>query len=699
MKRLLISTTCFSMVLTSGPLPLSAQTVLQIGEQEVICLPNQKTECPKGAFCVVAKRERNCEARALEALGLPPNDAAEPEADAADVAPEPDAAGKAEAEVDAIVTDDAANAEADAAAQTETDAAAETAAAAAEDEAAVAAKAEADAAAAAQAEADATAAAQAEAHAAAAAQAEADAAAAAQAEAEAADAAQAEEDAAAAAQAESDAAAAAQAEDDAVAAQAEADAAAAEAAAQAEADAATAAEADAADAAEAEAAAAAAVEDEQAVDPSAVASEVEPMTEEEAAIVLETADGVEAPTAQAVDALTDILAADPSGDGSSEALPEAAAAAAEEGDDQANPDATASATAAETEAQATETAPEPRKRRKPRAVKTEVTKEDTRTSDQDFEESALATEAARDNDGKKRLSDLEKFGLVVVGALVVGALLKNGDRVVSNTGDRVVVEQPDGTYVVLKDDDTLIRRPGSSVETETYDDGSTRSTVLYEDGSQIVTIRDAAGRVLRRTRIDVNGRQTLLINDLAPVERIDVTTLPKPLPEGRVIGADDQDAELRAALMAEETARIGRSFSLRQVREYPEVRAFAPTIDVAAISFDTGSAAIRASEARKLGRLGELMAQMVRDNPSELFLIEGHTDAVGSGAYNLALSDRRAESLALALTEYYAVPPENMVVQGYGESELLVESAGDEPRNRRTAVRVVSGLLDRTASR
>ncbi len=706
MKRLLISTTCFSMVLTSGPLPLAAQTVLQIGEQEVICLPNKKTECPEGAFCVVAKREKNCEARAMEALGLAVEGVTEPEADAEAAVDGGDAAA-VDAEAAAVAAqleaEAAATAEAATAADAEQAAAEAEAAAAAEAAATAQAEAEAAAAQAAQDSADAEAAAAAEA-----ALAEAEAAAvaaqaaqaAADAEATAAAAAQADAEAAAAAQMEAEAAAKAQADADA-AAQADADAAAqadAEAAAQADADAAAQADAEAAAAVEADAAVAAEGDAVVATEPAPEVEVIAPMTDAEAAAVLETAEGIEAPKAEAIDALTDILAADRAGqEVTIDALPEAAAAAAEEGPDLTNPEEQDAAPADGTAAAADTAEPPVKKRRKPRAVVTEVTEEQTRRSDQDFDEQANATEIARDGDGKKRLSDLEKFGLVVIGALVVGSLLKNGDKVVSNTGDRVVVQQPDGTYVVLKDDDTLIRRPGSSVQTETYDDGSTRSTVLYTDGSRIVTIRDAAGRVLRRARIDSEGRQTLLIDDLAPVERIDVSTLPRT--QGRVIRADEQDAELRAALLAEESRNIGRSFSLRQVREYTEVRALAPTIDVAAITFDTGSAAIRASEARKLSKLGELMADMVRENPSEVFLIEGHTDAVGSGAYNLALSDRRAESLALALTEYYAVPPENMVIQGYGERELLVDTAGDEPRNRRTAVRVISGLLDRTAQR
>ena len=88
------------------------------------------------------------------------------------------------------------------------------------------------------------------------------------------------------------------------------------------------------------------------------------------------------------------------------------------------------------------------------------------------------------------------------------------------------------------------------------------------------------------------------------------------------------------------------------------------------------------------------MRRIISENPSEVFLIEGHTDATGAGSYNLALSDRRAESVALALSEYFDVPPENMVVQGYGETDLLVETLESERANRRAAVRRITPLLD-----
>lgn len=66
-----------------------------------------------------------------------------------------------------------------------------------------------------------------------------------------------------------------------------------------------------------------------------------------------------------------------------------------------------------------------------------------------------------------------------------------------------------------------------------------------------------------------------------------------------------------------------------------------------------------------------------------MFLIEGHTDAVGSDSVNLALSDRRAGSVALALTEEFHIPPENLIVRGYGARFLMVPTQAAEERDSR----------------
>ena len=290
---------------------------------------------------------------------------------------------------------------------------------------------------------------------------------------------------------------------------------------------------------------------------------------------------------------------------------------------------------------------------------------------------------------KKGLSDVEKLLLLGAGALVVGAVLSNNRKVEMNSGDRVVVSR-DGYYELIKDDDALLRQPGSKVRTETFFDGSTRSTVTRADGTRIVTIRDPEMRVLRRVHIDRYGRETLLIDDTVAYEPVDVTRLPKPRPAPALTTLADE-AALRDALAYE--AGIGRRFSLAQIRNISEVRALVPVIDLDMITFDSGSAAIKPDQAKSLAKLGKIIQSHVRENPAEVFLIEGHTDAVGSAAYNLALSDRRAESVALALTEYFGVPPENMVVQGYGEEFLKVQSQTDERANRRASVRRITDLM------
>jgi outer membrane protein OmpA-like peptidoglycan-associated protein len=175
------------------------------------------------------------------------------------------------------------------------------------------------------------------------------------------------------------------------------------------------------------------------------------------------------------------------------------------------------------------------------------------------------------------------------------------------------------------------------------------------------------------------------------VDPVDVSTLPA----APVASTRQGDDALRDALRQQ--AGLDRRFSLAQVRDIAEVRALAPAFEVDTVTFASGSAAIAPEQAGNLTDLAEEVLTAIRENPREVFLIEGHTDAVGDAAYNLALSDRRAETLALALNEYFGVPVENMVVQGYGERFLKVPTLEAERANRRATVRQITDLL-RTAA-
>ncbi|MCU0599156.1 MAG: OmpA family protein [Desulfobacterales bacterium] len=74
--------------------------------------------------------------------------------------------------------------------------------------------------------------------------------------------------------------------------------------------------------------------------------------------------------------------------------------------------------------------------------------------------------------------------------------------------------------------------------------------------------------------------------------------------------------------------------------------------------------------------------------------IAGHTDMVGSDAYNQQLSDLRASTVLYYLASK-GVPPFKMFPQGYGESELLDSTPTDEAqtKNRRAEVRIFGSML------
>ena len=324
-------------------------------------------------------------------------------------------------------------------------------------------------------------------------------------------------------------------------------------------------------------------------------------------------------------------------------------------------------------------------------VETEtVTEETSRSSTEDVK----VREDDDDDDRRNRL--LTILGTAAAGA-VAGAILNDGNEVVEDTGDRVIVRR-NGQLEVRKDENEILRRPGSNVTTQSYADGSTRTVVERPNGVRVLTIRDQYGYTIYRSRILTNGEEIVLFDDRRREEEIEETDMPvvdtTRFDETAIDYSTADIDRLIEALKAQEMAELDRRYSLRQVRENDRLRDVIPSIDLDVVNFATGSAAITRNDARALDALGRAMATIIDDNPREVFLIEGHTDAVGSETYNLALSDRRAESVALALTEYYDVPPENLIVQGYGERDLKIETQDAERRNRRATVRRITPLLE-----
>lgn len=81
----------------------------------------------------------------------------------------------------------------------------------------------------------------------------------------------------------------------------------------------------------------------------------------------------------------------------------------------------------------------------------------------------------------------------------------------------------------------------------------------------------------------------------------------------------------------------------------------------------------------------EKTAKFLMDNPDQVLLIEGHASSPGSDAYNIALTERRANAVKKVLVEQYGVPAERLEIVPYGERQPAIakEDAQAYAANRR----------------
>lgn len=105
------------------------------------------------------------------------------------------------------------------------------------------------------------------------------------------------------------------------------------------------------------------------------------------------------------------------------------------------------------------------------------------------------------------------------------------------------------------------------------------------------------------------------------------------------------------------------------------------------IYYDLDKAEIRSDAAVELDKLVKLL----QDNPSIRIELSSHTDARSSDAYNLDLSQRRAQS-AVDYIVSKGISADRLVAKGYGESQLIIKDAQTEEEhqvNRRTEFKVI----------
>jgi outer membrane protein OmpA-like peptidoglycan-associated protein len=233
--------------------------------------------------------------------------------------------------------------------------------------------------------------------------------------------------------------------------------------------------------------------------------------------------------------------------------------------------------------------------------------------------------------------------------------------------------------------------------------GRTRETVTRPNGTKIVTVRNRKGEVLQRSKILPNGREVILAT-YDPRDRdledwrdpgADLPPLRLTIPADQyILDADTADEdEVYQFLDQPPVEKVRRIYTIDEVKRSARLRDSVRRLEVGNLTFDTGKATIARNQVGELSSVADAMQRMLERNPGEVFLIEGHTDAVGSDISNLVLSDQRAATVARILTDFYDIPPENLVTQGYGERYLKVKTDGPEPLNRRVTIKRITPLV------
>jgi OmpA-OmpF porin, OOP family len=278
---------------------------------------------------------------------------------------------------------------------------------------------------------------------------------------------------------------------------------------------------------------------------------------------------------------------------------------------------------------------------------------------------------------------------------------QEGGRTVYTEPGRIIVQDPTGQAFIRHNELDRFRYGARDIRTERIGNDD-RTIIVRPDGSQIITVVGRDGQLLRRIRRDRNGQEIIIIDNSFRDPRGPgnfYVDLPPPMiriPQNRyIVDYDQASPELvYDTLIAPPVDRIERRYTLDEIRYSPMVRQRMPSIDLDSINFDTGSWTISPDQASKLQVIADGLNRAISRNPKAVFLIEGHTDAVGSDIDNLSLSDRRAEAAAELLTQQFQVPAENLTSQGYGEQYLKIQTDGPERQNRRVTVRNITPLLN-----
>lgn len=193
-------------------------------------------------------------------------------------------------------------------------------------------------------------------------------------------------------------------------------------------------------------------------------------------------------------------------------------------------------------------------------------------------------------------------------------------------------------------------------------------------GSEAVALSDA-GRDLSEERIEVAAQEAVAAWNARFGGKS--TTIAKPTQVA--LGAEA--AVPRAAASAPAAAPSAQAAKAGAAERPPSADALAVMV-----AFANNSAQLAPKAARALDAVAEGMKLAGYERR---ILIEGHTNATGKAAYNIKLSQLRAEAVKRYLVASHGIPERALMARGYGAGRPLVAHDPYAAYNRRVQFRAL----------
>jgi outer membrane protein OmpA-like peptidoglycan-associated protein len=193
-----------------------------------------------------------------------------------------------------------------------------------------------------------------------------------------------------------------------------------------------------------------------------------------------------------------------------------------------------------------------------------------------------------------------------------------------------------------------------------------------------------------RARADARGVEARRAQAAAMAARVDATVAR----DQAGMAQQQADASRMQAMDAEQRARAAREQAMQAQattvvlqQQLTDLKAQhterGTLVTLGDVLFESGSSDIKPGAVDALRKLASFLQQ----HPERMVAIEGFTDSVGNEAFNVKLSQRRAESVAAALAQV-GIAPQRIVARGYGETFPVADnsSATNRALNRRVEV-------------